>query len=556
MRIYRRYRHLQRYRKITSILLKHGFGYVLYQWGFLSFPGKLLLKKEPGVDQLSLAGRMRMALAELGPTFIKFGQILSTRQDLLPLDYIHELEKLQDEVPAFPFALVRELIEQELKHPLEELFTSFDHEPLAAASIGQVHRAVLAGGRQVVVKVQRPNIEKEIETDLEILYEAARLIEKRLAWAETYGFTGLVKEFERIIHEEMNYYTEGRNADIFKRNFSGNPDVLIPIVYWEYCTRKVLTMEYISGIKLSKFQEIERPGLNRTELALKLADIIFKQILIDGFFHGDPHPGNIAVQPEGKIVFMDFGMVGHLNEESKNIVGDLMMALVSKDAERVMKATLALGVVPKNVDKRVLRLDIELLQKKYYTVPLDQIGLREAISDIMDVVYKHHIHLLPEFSLLVKALLTLEGIAQDMAPGLNVVTVAEPLARKLLQERYTVPKLSRRTFKSLQEFGETVSLFPKRIAQLLDLLQEGELGINLKVEHYYPQKEEFFNMANILINRIAFTIVIASLFTGSALLTGNGNFLLWNIPLAETGFIMAGVMSFFLLVSILRSGKF
>ena len=555
MQINRHYRHIQRYRKITSVLLKQGFGYVLYQWGFLSFPGKLLFKKKPGADQLSLAERMRMALAELGPTFIKFGQILSTRQDLLPPDYIHELEKLQDEAPAFPFVLIKKLIEQELKHPLEELFTSFDPEPLAAASIGQVHRAVLAGGQQVVVKVQRPNIEKEIETDLEILYEAARLIEKRLAWAETYSFTGLVKEFERVIHEEMNYYAEGRNADIFKRNFSGNPDVLIPTVYWEYCTRKVLTMEYLSGIKLSKFQEIERSGLSRTELALKLADIIFKQILIDGFFHGDPHPGNIAVQPGGKIVFMDFGMVGHLNEESKNIVGDLMMALVGKDAGKVMKATLALGMVPKGVDKKVLRMDIELLQKKYYTVSLDQIGLREAIDDIMGVVFKHHIHLLPEFALLVKALLTLEGIAQELAPGLSVVTAAEPFARKLLKERYTAPELSKRTFKNLQEFGETVSLLPKRVAQLLDLLHEGELGINLKVEHYYPQKEEFFNRANILINRVAFSIVIASLLTGSALLAGNGNFLLWNIPVAETGFVMAVVMSFLLLVSILRSGK-
>lgn len=555
MQLGKRYKHLQRCREITGVLLKHGFGHILRNLGlldFLSIKAKLVLKKEPVAEMLSPAQRVRLALEELGPTFIKIGQILSTRPDLLPPDYIKELEKLQDRVPAFALNEVKRQIESELALPTEELFAEFDPEPLAAASIGQVHRAVLAGGKKVAVKIRRPDIEKTIETDIEILYDVARFLEKRSKWAEMYSFAEMVSEFDRTLHEELDYNAEGRNADTFRKNFAGDDDVIIPAVYWEYTSRKVLTMEYVEGVKLSNLSEIERTGLNREALARKVAQAIFKQILIDGFFLGDPHPGNLAALPGEKIVFMDFGMAGHLPEETKNKVGNLMMALISKNADAVMKAVLDLGVAPKSVDRKILRRDIDLLQRKYYEIPLSQIKLGEALNDIMGVAFRHRVRIPPEFALLVKSLLTLEGIVGELDPGLSIVTVAEPFGRQMLRERFSPRKLTGNAARHLLEMGSLVSILPKKTYDLLDLAAEGEL----KLKHQFPQVEEVVDRVNIMVNRLALGIVIAGLVVGSALISQGGYLLFGQVPVAEIGFLIAGVMGFWFLVSILRSGGF
>jgi len=555
MRLRRRHKHLKRYREITNILLKHGFGHILHQLGlaeFLSIPRKVLFKKERGIEQFSMAQRVRLVLEELGPTFIKVGQIMSTRPDLLLPDYISELEKLQDRVPAFEFDAVKQQIERELGQPLKELFAEFNPKPLAAASIGQVHRAVLPGGQEVVVKVQRPDIEQIIETDLEIMYDVARFLENRSTWAEMYSFVEMVAEFDRTLHEELDYNAEGRNADIFRKNFAGDPDVLIPMVYWEYSTRKILTMEYVEGVKLNNLLAIERLGLNRSALAMKVGQAIFKQILIDGFFHGDPHPGNLAALPGERIVFMDFGMVGYLVEETKSKVGNLMIALVSKSAGAVMKAVLDLGVVPKNIDKKLLRRDIDLLQRKYYEIPLSQISLGEALNDIMGVAFKYHIRMPTEFALLVKALLTLEGVARELDPELSIVKVAEPFGKRLLMERLSLQTLAKTAVKNLREFGDILFLLPKQVSDMLDLVAEGEL----KLKHQFPQVDEVLARVNIITNRLAFSIVITGLIIGSAFLARKGSVLLGQVPVAEVGFLVTGVMGFWFLVSILRSGGF
>lgn len=553
MQLGKRYKHLQRYRGITSVLIKHGFGHILRNLGlldFLSIKAKLVLKKEPVAEMLSPAQRVRLALEELGPTFIKIGQILSTRPDLLPPDYIKELEKLQDMVPAFSFDEVKRQIESELELHMEQLFEEFDPEPLAAASIGQVHRAVLADGREVAVKVRRPGIEKVIETDIEILYDVARFLEKHSKWAEMYSFVEMVSEFDRTLHEELDYNAEGRNADTFRKNFAGDDDVVIPAVYWEYTSKKVLTMEYVKGVKLSNFSEIERTGLNREALARKVARAVFKQILIDGFFHGDPHPGNLAALSGEKIVFMDFGMAGHLTEETKNKVGNLMMALVSKNADAVMKAVLDLGVAPKSVDRKLLRRDIDLMQRKYYEIPLSQIKLGEALNDIMGTAFRHRVRIPPEFALMVKSLLTLEGVVGELDPGLNIVSVAEPFSRRMLRERFSPRKLSGNAARYLLEMGNLLPLLPKKTYDLLDLAAEGEL----KLKHQFPQVEEITARVNIMVNRLAFGIVIAGLVVGSAIISRGGYLLFGQVPVAEIGFFIAGVMGFWFLVSILRSG--
>lgn len=554
MQLGKRYKHLQRYREITGVLFKHGFGHILHNLGlidFLSVKGKLLLKKKPGVEMLSPAQRVRLALEELGPTFIKIGQILSTRPDLLPPDYIKELKKLQDRVPAFTFDEVKRQVKSELALSTEQLFKEFDPEPLATASIGQVHRAVLADGRKVAVKVRRPGIEKIIEIDIEILYDVARFLEKHSKWAEMYSFVEVVSEFDRILHEELDYNVEGRNADAFRKNFAEDEDVIIPAVYWEYTSKKILTMEYMEGVKLSNLSEIERAGLNRETLARKVAQAVFKQILIDGFFHGDPHPGNLAALPGEKILFMDFGMAGHLTEETKNKVGDLMMALISKSSDAVMKAVLDLGVAPKSVDRRILRRDIDLLQRKYYEIPLSQIKLGEALNDIMGVAFRHRVRIPSEFALLVKSLLTVEGIVGELDPGLSIVKVAEPFGRRMLRERFSPRKLSGNAARHLLEMGNLLPLLPKRSYDVLDLAAEGEL----KFKHQFPQTEKILTRVNIMVNRLAFSIVIAGLVVGSALVPRD-YLLFGQVSAAEIGFFIAGVMGFWFLVSILRSGGF
>jgi len=555
MQLRKRYKHIRRYREIANILLKHGFGHILHQLGlveFLSIPGKVLYKKDSGIEQFSIPQRVRLVLEELGPTFIKVGQILSTRPDLLPPDYISELEKLQDRVPAFEFDAAKQQIEKELGQSLNELFAGFETEPLAAASIGQVYRAVLPDGRRAVVKVRRPGIEKVIDIDLEILYDVAHFLESRSSWAELYSFVDTVAEFDRTLHDEQDYEIEGRNTDTFRNNFAGDDDVIIPVVYREYSTGKVLTMEYVPGVKLNDLQEIKRLGLDRQALARNVARAVFKQILIDGFFHGDPHPGNLAALPGEKIVFMDFGMVGFLNEETKNRIGSLVIALVSKNADAVMKAVMNLGVVPGSVDKKLLRRDIDLMQRKYYDVPLSQISLGKAFNDIIGVAFKYRIRVPAEFALLVKALITLEGVAGELDPELSIVKIAEPFGKRLLMERISPQTLTRSAVKSLQELGDILSLLPKQVSEVLDLAADGRL----KLEHQLPQVDEVLVRVNKMTNRLSFSIVITGLIVGSAFLARNGGILSGQAPVAEVGFLIAGLLGFWFLVSILRSGGF
>ncbi|MFZ5632605.1 MAG: ABC1 kinase family protein [Bacillota bacterium] len=554
MQLRRRYKHIKRYREIANVLLKHGFGHIAHRLGltkFLSVSGKIFLKRESGTERFSLAERARMALEELGPTFVKTGQILSTRSDLIPPDFITELEKLQDRVAALRFETVKQQIERELGRSLEELFAGFEPEPLAAASIGQVHRAVLPGGREVIVKVQRPDIEKIIDVDLEILYDVARFLE-RSGWSETYSPVEAVAEFDRVLHEELDYNAEGRNADAFRKNFAGDPDVIIPLVYWEYSTGKILVMEYVRGIKFNDLQEIERLGLDRPALARKSVMALFKQILIDGFFHGDPHPGNLAALPGEKVVFMDFGMAGFLTDKTRIEVGNLLMALAGRDTRAVAKSLSQLWVVPGDVDKNILQRDINFLLRKIYEVPLSQVSLAKTLSDIMAIAFKHHISVPAEFALLVKTLITMEGVAEKLDPGLSIVNVVSPFSKRLIMERLSPQTLSKTAWNNLRELSEALSLLPEQVGEVLGQAAGG----NLRLKHQFPQVDEVLVRVNKMTNRLAFSIVITGLIIGSAFLARNGSILSGQAPVAEVGFLVAGLLGFWFLVSILRSGGF
>ena len=456
--------------------------------------------------------RLRLALEELGPTAVKLGQMLSTRPDLLPPQFIGELEKLQDAVPPFSQAEVQALVKAELGVLPEEIFAAFEPEPLAAASLAQVHQARLWGGEEVVVKIQRPGVEQKIETDLEILRELAQFTERHSDWGKLYRPTEIVEEFARTVHEELDFKNEGRNIEQFRRNFADDPSVYIPKVYWEYTSRRILVLERLQGIKISHFDQLEASGLDRRIIATNLARAILRQILIHGFFHADPHPGNILVTGDGTIVFMDFGMVGYLDEYMKRKLVEIVRALVYRDVDRIAQGLLEIGLVPFQIDLRALRYDIARLLRRYYNVPLSQIPIGECLNEAFSLAYKYRVRIPPDLVRLARTLVILESVTMQLDPELSIVDVAEPFARELLRQRFSSRRLRESLTRSFAELATLVETLPWGINQLTRLLENGELRLRLEPATQQPPPRE--NLGS----RLALALVTAASIFGSVLL--------------------------------------
>lgn len=554
MILQKRYKHFNRYREVAHTLAKHGFGFLLRQLGLSEFiKHKIHKKSEREGEELSTGKRIRLVVEELGTTFIKIGQILSTRTDLIPAEWAGELAQLQDQVPPFSFIQVREQIEGELGRSLEDLFLYIDPKPLAAASIGQVHRATLKNGEDVVVKVQRPKVEEEIKTDMEILYDLARLLEKHTDWASLYSLKETALELESILTDELNYLMEGQNLDVFRRNFQSDKRVYIPQVYWDYTTKKVLTLEYVKAIKLTDTEKLEKVGVDVGQVVVVLAEAVFQQILLDGVFHGDPHPGNIMVFPDGRIIFLDFGITGVIDDELKKVFGNLIIAQVSRNTEAILRTFLSLGLAPPDIDRRGLRQDIERLQHRYYDMPLSKIKMGEAMNEFLHLAFEYQIRLPSEFTLLSKAMLILEGLISRLAPEKSLMEIIEPFAKDLLQRRFSYEYGKKWLFKQVQDYGEIFAALPRQISDLLNVLEGGQFKILLE----HRDLEQLSCHLNHMINRLAFSIVLASLIVGLSLIVQQSEHsLIWRIPLAEVGFLVAGAMGFWLLISIIRSGRF
>lgn len=497
---------------------------------------------------------MRRFLEELGPTFVKIGQIASTRPDLFPAEIIRELEKLQDRVPPFSFQDVQNIIEQELDGTIEELFDEFREIPLAAASIGQVHSAVLKTGERVAVKIQRPHIRTIIQTDLEILQELAMLAELRFEWAARYQLRDIFEEFSRSLRAELEYTVEGRNAEKVASQFANDPNIRVPKVYWEYSTPKVLTMEFVEGTKLIEEKKLDEQGYNRKILAERVVQAIFHQILIAGFFHGDPHPGNILALPEEVIVFMDFGMVGRLTPEMKYHFASFVIAMMHQNTDEVIKAITRMGLVPEDVNMQQLRADVDRLKENYYNVPLSQVSLGKAVNELFSVAYQHHIQIPSDLTLLGKTLLTIEGMVEKLDPELSIIKVAEPFGRQLLKERYHPKRLAKQVFNCLVEYGETLAQLPKHVQELSAVVQKGKIHMEIKI----PEYDRLLTSLDRISNRLSFSIILLSfsiLMVGLIIGTemGRQSTALWNIPVIEIGFGVAILMFLWLLYSLFKS---
>ncbi len=553
----KRYKHFQRYREIANVLFRHGFGYLLQELDLTQFLSrkKRSLAAQPGAKALpraKKAQRLRMVLEDLGPTFIKLGQLLSARADLLAVEYIRELEKLQDNVPPFSFQKVQEIIPMELGHPIEEIFAGFDPEPLAAASIGQVHRAVLKSGREVAVKIRRPEIDKVLTTDIEILHDLARLADRHAPLRDIYSFRDLVEEFEQIVTEELDFTREGRHAETFQKNFRDDPNIYIPTVFWEYTTHKVLTMEYVEGVKLTEPDDLARLGVDRRKIARLLADALLRQILIDGFFHADPHPGNLAALPGDRLMFMDFGIVGRLDENLKEKIGDLVLGLVNRSTHQVARAIREMGVLPPNVDRNAFYYDVDKMREKYYDVPFRELRLADPVNDVIDIAFRHRIRIPTQITMLAKALVTAEGVSRQLDPELSIAEIAKPLSRRLLARRLSLRGLRRSLLENFTDYHRLFTQLPRRLEQILDLASTGQL----KVHAHNPETDRILSRISVLVNRLVLSILLGSLIVGSSWLIGREDVVFWGISVAQLLFMLGVIFGLALIFSIFRGRKF
>lgn len=551
-------RHINRYREIAMALLNQGFDYIVEEMGLpqnMPYPRRprpAAAKENTG----GLGERIRLLLEQLGPTYVKLGQIASTRPDLLPAEIVAELEKLQDEVPGFAFSEVRTLLKSELGSDLEDLFGQFDPEPLAAASIGQVHRAQLKTGQQVAVKIQRPGIVATIETDLEILRELAVLAERRFSWAQTYQLGELIDELAKSLRTELDYTREAYNAEKFLKQVQGNSSIYIPPVYWEYCSQKVLTAAFVEGIKINELEQLAQRGYNLSRIAERFAREIFQQIFIAGFFHGDPHPGNVLVLPGETIAFLDFGMVGRLGPEKKHHLASLVIGLMHQDAEELVKTIFRMGIVPAEVNRAQFRDDVDLLREKYYGVPLSQISLGDAINQMFATAQKHKIKMPADLALVGKTLLTMEGIVERLDPQLSILTVAEPFGKQLFRERLHPKNLAQEVRRTINAVSELFIQLPHYVQELGSVAGRGRLHLEVSVsemDRILIKLDRISNRLSFSVILLAFSMIMASIIV-SFNLAGHSS-QLWRIPVIEIGFAIAVTMFIWLLYAIIRSGK-
>ena len=550
--IRRRKKHFKRYREIAQILSRHGLGHLLQILDLTKFlPVRQKKEMEGKKPRTSPAERFLLALEELGPTFIKLGQLLSTRADLLPPAYIQQLQKLQDQLPPFPFDQVAECLERELGRPYGNVFAQFNPVPIAAASIGQVHKATLKTGQEVAVKVKRPGIEKILATDIEILYDLAGFIDKYGLWKDMYNFREIVREFEHMLSEETNFILEGQHAQNFRAHFRNEATVYVPDIYWPYTTPQILTMEFVNGIKLTNLEEINRQGLNRQLIAHRLINAYFYQIFIHGFFHADPHPGNLSVLPGERIVFVDFGIVGKLDDETRLKISDFILGLVQKDTAAIIRAADELGVIPDYINRPLLYHDVDKLREKYYLRSLSEINLADSINEFMQLALKYRMRLPSQLTLLGKALVTVEGVGRQLDPNLQVAEIARPLGARIFRERLSLGNWKKIIRNNLLVYHRLITNLPQDLTQIIDIAKRGELEVKIQRQ----EQDYILRKLSSLINRLILSIILAALIIAAPLLFEYKVNIYGNHSLAKIGLVFGGILFLLLLFSLIRNRR-
>ncbi len=546
--------HLRRYRQIAGVLSRHGLGYLVGTVGLERFVPfhRGLLGHPRRTTPYTQPEHIRMAVEELGTTFIKLGQVLSTRADLLPPEYLTELAKLQDSAPPVPYPAIREVIAQELGQPPESVFASFDPQPMATASIGQAHAATLLDGTEAVVKVRKPGVVEQVQEDLGILHNLAAAASRRWKPAEQYDLAGLVDEFSETLQAELDYLQEGRNAERFGQIFKNDPDVHIPRIFLEATTSRVITLERIRGIKVSDVEALEAAGINREALAGRAAEILLKTVFENGFFHADPHPGNIFIEADGRIGLIDFGMVGTVDELTQGQLVEVLLSITGGDVERLVDAFFDMGVTRGGVDRSLLVRDVKHLMSRYYGRPLAELHLGPLLTDAMSVMQRHHMRLPSNLFLLIKTLIMSESIGERLDPAFNLATVLEPYAKRVMVRQYSPWRWGQQLGRAAPDLAWLGVELPKRARRIVRALERGDISVRVQpagLEPYMGRLEK-------LVNRIVLGIIAAALINGLAVLMsvyhpgGNEG---WLAVMFGAGMVAASVLGGYLAWSIWRA---
>lgn len=536
-------RSISRLSEIGRVATRHGFGYAFDR------------RRRNDDTQLADRGRrLREMFDELGPTFVKFGQLLSTRPDLVPPDIVVELRKLQDDVTPFPPEDVERVVREELGLSVEQAFTWFELEPIAAASIGQVHRATLPNGAHVVVKIQRPDAPRQIDSDLRLMRSAAKLARERVRQLDFLDSEGVVDEFARSIRGELDYQQEARNAETFRRNFADDERIAVPKVWWRYTTGRLLTLERLEGVHVRDIELDTWSDEERRELAYRLTDVWMTMIFRHAFFHGDPHPANVLVLDDGRLGLVDFGLAGRLSDEDMARLTRLFVDAATENVAALPRRLADLGVryPPEREDE--LRARLEEVYYRYYGTRLSDIDPVEVIREAIDLIYSMHLRLPTRFVILDKAIATLGGVAAEIYPDFNVFDVARPYAKALMAERLSPRHLALRAQKHTREVVEAVGKLPMQVSVVLDELADGELEVKIS----NPGIDDLAHHIDVSVNRIAVALVIVGGLVGSSMmgaLADDGPQLLGLHLISVVGFLLAGAFGVWLLWGVFRSGR-
>ena len=544
--------HLDRSGEISGVLARHGLDYVAGSLGLQRFTAvqKLFGHAEQSVP-FTQPEHLRRALEEMGTTFIKLGQILSTRADLLPPEYLIELTKLQDSAPPVAFELVQETLGKELGQPLETAFAFFEPEPLAAASIGQAHAARLHDGTDVVVKVRRPGVLEQVEEDLEILKLLAASAARHWEFANRYDLPGLAQEFADTLRSELDYIREGQSAEAFATNFADDPKIHIPRIFWDTTTPRVLTMERIRGTKINDLVGLDRQGIDRPALAEYATNVTLKMVCDDGFFHADPHPGNFFIEADGRIGLIDFGMVGRVDERTQELLADLLSDISKQDAERLVDVFLELGVTSGRVNRDLLRRDVEHLLKAYWDRPLKEIKVGALLNEVFTVMRNHHLHLPSNLALLLKTVIMIEGLGVNLDPDFQFARVLAPYTERLVFRQYIPSRWIPRLGRASLEMARLSAEMPHQLRRMLTTIEHDHLQIGMRPEGFDPLIDRFERISN----RIVLGVIAAAFINGLAVLLSvyrPPGWEKWAGVVFAFGFLCALVLGIYLAWSILR----
>jgi ubiquinone biosynthesis protein len=549
---------ISRARHITEVLIRNGLGFLAESLGFKRFmlPWRTrTVEADAQAATLSMPQRVRLTLEQLGPTYIKLGQILSTRPDILPPGYVAELSKLLDSAPPVPISEITVTIERELGGPLDHWYLDFSAAAIASASIGQVHQATLHDGTDVVVKVQRPGVERTIEADLDLLTRQARFLEARSVTLRNYRLSGIVDEFSQALRDELDYTVEGRNADRL-REMIAEEGVEIPRVHWGLTTRRVITLTELKGIKVAEVDRLRARGYDLRSIAEQIVRVYLKQVFVHGVFHADPHPANILVC-DGRIGLVDFGVVGYLTPRMREYLGDLLFALTQQDANDMVHTIVRMGAVDVGSDKEGLRRDVQRLIVRYYDASLESVRIAEFLGDTMVTAFKHRVRLPADLALLARTVVVLEGMARSLDPSFVLAGFLEPFVVQLLKERISMKHTLLEAATTLRDLEEVLRVLPRRVDTLSEQLERGEMTVGIDVRRL----NQAMRKLDAIGNRLSFSVIVAAIIIGSAMVMLGGEeaatfrlpFTNIGLPIPQIGFVMAGLLGTWLLFSIVRS---